>query len=260
MTDKRTFALGGALLAGLLAVGALAPAASATEEQEEPETVCGTFQLRGATGKYPEVTFGPAPAGSSVVDASTVVLKKPTEGEDPGVEFAAFDLDVDVDTSISVEYALADGATPDAAAVRLFYFTAAGADTVLGSPAGVDHTEAGDPATGTLTILTSGHVGTLGMVYDASNASAGTVTFTNLKIDGNPVSFEPEVCATPSPSASATAGPSASPSVGASRSPVGALPVTGTNNLGVIVGVGASLILAGAAALVLLRVRRRYEA
>jgi LPXTG-motif cell wall-anchored protein len=257
MTDKlRTYALAGALLAGLVGVAALAPAASATEEQE-PVTTCATFQMRGATGEYPAVVFGDAPAGTSVTK-DTAVLKKPT-GVQPGVEFAAFDLDIEATGDITVEYALADGATPDAGAVRLFFYDEQDANTLTAAP---DGQAVATSNSGTLTIAVDGPIGTLGMVYDASNATTGTVTFSNLKIDGQPVSFLPEVCATPSPSASAsaTAGPSPSPSAGVSRSPVGALPVTGTSNLGLLVGVGLSLVAAGLAAVYLLRVRRRYEA
>lgn len=264
MTDKLLKRLRSAVvLTAVVWVAALvfAPTANATEDQE-PVTVCPTWKLRGATGPYPAVVFGPAPAGSEVVDADTVVLKKPT-GEalvQPGVEFAAFDLDISGAAVITVDYEL-EGSTEGApihgaGAVRAFYFADQDANTVTGTVAGF---AAADSDSGTLSIPVVGHIGTLGMVYDDSNHTTGTVTFSNLKIDDNPVSFLDEVCASPSPSASASAPASASPRPSTSSPAAAPLPVTGSP-VGLLTATGAGLVILGGAVVLLMRHRRRFEA
>jgi LPXTG-motif cell wall-anchored protein len=235
------------------------------------EYVCPTWTLRGATGEYPNVTFGDAPAGSSVTSPVTVTLVKPTSGAQPGVEFKTVNAGIDlaVATDITVEYKLEDGATSDAGAVRLFYYSTNNADTLNTAPTKFDS------ATGTTGVLklegVTGHVGTLGLVYDASNNSAGKVKFANLKVDKTWVKFK-NVCptATPTATATATATVTATPTVGptddatnppsAGGNPGGdsggpSLPVTGTQTA-MIAGGGTAVLALGLLLFFLARRRR----
>jgi hypothetical protein len=230
----------------------------------EPEPVCATWQLRGATGPYPDVDFGDAPADAEVVSSSKVVLVKPTEGVQPGVEFAAFDLDVELEaaTAVSVDYVLSDGASTAAGAVRMFGYVEQGADSVLTAP---DWKDVAEADSGTLTFeVPAGKIGTLGLVYDDSNHAAGKVTFTNLAIGNRAVSFTECPEPTPSPSVTtpaattppATAPPTVEPS--ATVPPVvggPSLPVTGVN-VWTLGGAGLVLIALGVAVWGLFRPKR----
>ena len=252
-----------ALIGALIALVSLTTPAHATEQGE---TVCGTWQLRGATGQYPAITFGGAPAGASVESASSVKLVKPTEGVMPGVEFAAYDLDVSVvnETTVSVGYQLGDGAASSAGAIRLFGYSEQDADTINDAPDYGPAIAGGESGTLVFTLPAGSDLGTLGLVYDASNSAAGYVRFTELEVGNRPVSFttcptpEPTATATPGPTATATptAGPTAQPSSSASAPPVASpgLPVTGTRTM-VLVGAGVALLLGGV--LVYFGLRRR---
>lgn len=208
----------GTLASAVALIGAgLALPAGATETTPAP--VCGSWLLRGAAGAYPAVVFGESPAGAAVLDASTVKLVKPAAGIDPGVEFAVKDLDVKADaiTTVSVHFETADGASTAAGAVRLFGYATKDANTLLDAPTYAS------PATGTNGALSfdlpaGAKLGTLGLVYDASNSAGGSVTFSDLTIGKRPVSLLK--CASPSASASAStsASPSASTSTSASAS------------------------------------------
>ena len=178
-----------ALIGALIALVSLTTPARATEQGE---TVCGTWQLRGATGQYPAIVFGGAPAGASVESASSVKLVKPVEGVMPGVEFAAYDLDFSAvnETTVSVSYALGDGAATSAGAIRLFGYAEQDADTIDDAPDYGPAVATGEGG-GTLviTLPAGSELGTLGLVYDASNSAAGYVRFTDLEIGNRPVSF-----------------------------------------------------------------------
>jgi hypothetical protein len=244
-----------AVLFALAIVIASVDVAKAATPEAEP--VCGTWQIRGATGPYPDVDFGDTPAGAEVVSSSKVVLVKPTEGIEPGVEFAAFDLDVELEsaTAVSVDYVLSEGASAAAGAVRMFGYVDQGVDSVLAAP---DWKDVAEADSGTLTFeVPAGKIGTLGLVYDDSNHAAGKITFTNLAIGARPVSFTECVEPTPSPTVTtpattppATAPPTVEPSASVTVPPVAggpSLPVTGANvwTLG-----GAGLVLIGLGALV----------
>lgn len=257
-----------ALIGALVGLVALSVPAQATEQGE---TVCATWQLRGATGQYPAIVFGGAPAGSSVESSSSVKLVKPTEGVMPGVEFAAYDVDVEVatETTVSVDYVLGDGAATSAGAVRLFGYSEQDADTINDAPDWQDIAE-GDSGTLVFTVPAGSTIGTLGLVYDASNSATGYVRFTDMEIGNRAVSFtdcpEPSPTVTASPSASPTVSPSqpgATPS--ATTTPPagsdsdenaggGGLPVTGTN-VPLLLGAGAGLLIGGG--LLYLGLRRR---
>lgn len=186
MKTKTIAALAGMIAAAGLALAVPAAATGGNGYEPKPRPVCADWQMRGATGEYPNVTFGGAPAGSSVSkDSATLV--KPASGVMPGVEFAAKDVGIDGPAAvISVDYQLSDGAVPDAGAIRLFYYAAEGADTLTTAPDGM---AAADASSGSLVIAGVSKVGTLGLVYDASNASAGKVTFSNLKVGFRKVDF-----------------------------------------------------------------------
>lgn len=254
-------ALGALILGGLTVAVAAAPA-SATDADK----VCPTWQLRGATGAYPEIVWG-EPGEGSTATATTVTLVKPATGVAPGVEFVAKAVNLPAGT-ITVDYELSGGADFAAGAVRLFYYSAAGADTLNDAPTGVAPATA---SSGTLTITAAGPVGTIGFVYDASNSSTGKVTFSDLKVDETAVAFK-DVCTPPSPTVSpepeptATAEPSASASVSPPASETAApggvaggdepsLPVTGAS-LPLLAGAAAVLIGLGVGGLLLARRRR----
>lgn len=270
----RLAALGAGLgLALGLALTALAAPAVATETDN---AVCATWKIQGATGTYPDIEFGDAPEGSSVINAHKVELTKPQTGDMPGVEFAAKDVDylAEAEVQVTVEYELTDGATPAAGAVRLFGYADQDANTVNDGP---DWQDEADSTSGALsfTVPAEGKIGTLGLVYDASNDSDGLVTFRNLKVGDRLVSFttcpEPTTEPTTEPTGEPTEGPTANPTKPAGPSkPAGrpgesrsALPVTGsgggTNWPLVIGGVGGGILAAGLAMMFLAR-RRRFEA
>lgn len=242
MTKRRMFGAAFAtLILPLLALTiwvAPANAGAATT----PAAICPSWSLRSIVG-----TQWQDPAdGSTVSGENTVVLTKPDGG---GTEFAAFDVDHLAESAdITVQYELGGGASSTAGAVRLFYYATQDADTLSAAPDGV---AVADADAGTLTIAgVSGPVGTLGLVYDASNTAAGAVTFTDLKVGGVKVRFKdvctPDTSPSPSPSVSTSASPE--PSASASPPAPGAgggdeepsLPVT---------GVSVPLLVSGAVAL-----------
>jgi len=213
-TLTAAFAVLTATLAGM--AGAVALATSPSQATGSAPIVCGTWKMRGATGTYPAITFGGAPAGSSVHRFSAV-LKKPTTGVDPGVEFAAKDLKVTTTGQIQVrvDYLL-NGASHTSGAIRLFGYQEKNADTLLSAPDWSDVASA-NMGTLVLTVPAGTNIGTLGLVYDASNSGAGSVTFSAMRIGTKVVRFT--TCPVPaSPSASASASASASVSASASAS------------------------------------------
>lgn len=133
-----------------------------------------------------ETSWSPAAAGG-IVDADTVELTKPAGDVGTSIETTDLGLAVAAGDTISVSYELLDGATTDAGAVRLFYYDAAGADTLTVAPTGF--AAADGSGTLSLSVAANGTIGTLGLVYDASNTSAGTVRFSGLQVAGTPILF-----------------------------------------------------------------------
>lgn len=243
---------------GLVAGLALAAPAQATETTPEP--VCGTWQLRGTTGAYPAIVFGPTPAGAEVKNERKAELVKPT-GEAPGVEFAAYNLDVTGPATVTATVDLSDGAEAISEAVRMFAYAAPDADTINDAPdvkavATSDHN--------TLTFVAPDGVGTLGFTYDSSNATAGKVTVMDVKINDRPVSFtkcpEPEESpsASPSPTKPPTKAP-ARPTATPSELPLTG-PGDGINPLAILLPMGAVLVLGGVGFVLVRRSRHRFVA
>src|SRR5688572_18931619 len=100
---NRTALLAGAVTGAVFGVTAvaLAPAVQATVTPHTQQVVCGNWEMRGATGAYPDVTFGGPPAGSSVAKHSATLVK-PGTGIQPGVEFAAKGLTVAAPAGLTV--------------------------------------------------------------------------------------------------------------------------------------------------------------
>ena len=215
--------------------------------------------------------WGPPAEGSEVKSINKVVLTKPTGG---GTEFATRNLDLEFETPVDIEvfYSLDAEADYTAGAVRLFYYEEQNADTLTATPKAYD---AAGSKVGVLKISGVTKVGTLGLVYDASNPAAGKVMFHTLTIGKKRVWFK-NMCSEPSPTPTVTVSASASPSptatattsspapdVSVSTSPAsagGGLPITGTPTA-VVALVGGLLVAAGVASLLLSRRRReRFEA
>lgn len=242
MKTRLVAALAG--LVGLVAaglVGLAAPAASATETQPDP--VCeATWKMRGATGAYPAVVFGGPPDGSSVTK-TTAKLVKPDTGVQPGVEFAAKDLEIQAPAGnellVGVDYETSGGATTAAGAIRMFGYKINDANTLQDAPTYGPAIAGSESGHLVLTIPAGEKLGTLGMVFDASNSSEGSVTFSNLTIGNRPVWFtgcpdpDPTVTptATPEPTQTAepTPGGTATPEPSGTAAPVPTLPVTGSS-------------------------------
>jgi LPXTG-motif cell wall-anchored protein len=257
-------------------VGAKTTIPTCPPQQEPP--VCGTWKARGATGAYPNITFGGKPAGTEI-SATTAKLTKPADGIDPGVEFAAADLDVVLDkaTKVSVNFELSGGASAAAGAIRMFGYTTKGANTITDGP---DFKDEASGNSGTLKFtVPAGKLGTLGLVYDASNNSQGAVTFNNLTIGDRLVKFTPCTPPTTTPTTRPTTTaptttpttvptstpPSSTPPVvdpgtgGGDDADSPSLPVTGPTT-GIIAAVAVFLIGLGGVAVYASRRKRQFEA
>ena len=176
------------------------------------------------------------------------------------MEFAAKDLEIDGPTTITVDYVLTDGATAVSGAVRLFGYEAQDADTLTATP--TYGPAVADSATGTLTLTVGGPLGTLGLAYDASNTSAGTATFSNLKVGELSAKFAacPKGEESPSPGATKPpVKPKPKPTATPSELPLTG-PGDGVNPLAILLPMAGALLLGGAAVVVGLRRRHRFTA
>lgn len=267
---------------------AVTPAAHATGKiPGDPPPVCSTWKARGATGAYPNVVFGGKPFGTDI-SASGAKLTKPLQGVDPGVEFASYDINTGplggtgpsaTSTVVKVKFTTMDGASTSSGAVRMFAYYATNANTLTTVP---DHYELASGSAGQISFAVPAgkSIGTLGLVYDASNSSKGAILFKDLMIGEKKVRFTR--CSVPTPTSTVTsapvtpptdkpitASPSVSPTVSASASssapvvppttpPAGAepsLPVTGPG-IGVIIGAGVAVIGTGLGLMFLVRRRK----
>lgn len=267
-------AAGVALLALAAAVLiALATGSPGAFAATDAEPICGTWKLRGAVGTYPEISFTDAPEGAAVNSASKVTLAKAEDDDTedaglPGVEFAAYDLEVSLPDggNLVVFYRASEALATSAGAVRLFAYRDRDADTINEAP---DWSAVAEAQEGQLqiTLPPGATLGTVGVTYDGSNVVRGTVVFEDMTINignaGHSVSFvECEAEATPSATASAqptTQAPTTRPT---SASPTGTpstLPVTGSggglNPLVILLPMAAALI-GGGVGFALMRRRR----
>lgn len=132
---------------------------------------------------------------SEIVDASTLNLTKPSG--DIGTSAETTDLGLEGD-AVTVDVILNPDATADAGAIRLFAYDHPDGDTLGEAPQAVAIAAGSGPLSLDVSAF-AGPIGTLGLVYDASNASAGTVTFKNLQVDGETISFTAHVEPQPEP-------------------------------------------------------------
>lgn len=188
-----TFRRWGAVTVGcLLALAVAAPAAA--QDSHYPEA---GWDLRDYDGGWVD------PSESEVVDDTTVALSKPSGDVGTSAETTNLGLPVATGDEITVDYELVDGATTDAGAIRMFYYDVPDADTNAAAPTAF--VAADGSGTLSLTVAADGAVGTFGLTYDASNASAGAVLFTNLTVAGTEVLFVQPAGPSPSPSPSVPA-------------------------------------------------------
>lgn len=261
-----------AVALGTLLGGALFTTPASAQVEHYPTT---GWEVRDASGTYPDIEWNPA-AASQIIDAYTVDLTKPAGDIGTSIETTNLGIDVEAGDVITVHYELKDGATVDTGAIRMFYCDHPDGDTIhVGPTASVTADGSG---TLQLQVLADGTIGTFGLTYDASNVSAGTVTFSSLKINEELVRFiepvqssptpspSPTVTESPTPSVSPT--PSASPTPGETPSPTASssevegeggeqLPVTGAS-LPYVVGAGAALLGLGTGVVLLTRKRKQY--
>ena len=147
----------------------------------------------------PFVAYDTAAGGTqSASTVSTVTADTVTLVQDGRVSAAAgtsaetsnLGIEVEAGDTITVDYALTDGADFASGAVRLFIYYSPDADTWATAP---DQVAVADALTGTLSITaTGGTIGTAGVVYDTSNPSMGTATFTGLNVAEESVTFLPK--------------------------------------------------------------------
>lgn len=141
-------------------------------------------------------------AESAIVNATTVKLVG-DETEKHGTSLETTNLDLSGST-VTVDYKL-NGANPVSGAIRMFVYDHANADTDCEAPETTPGTRNGEAVvaadsavTGTLTLPVpfTGKIGTFGLVYDSSNTTfAGSVEFSNVKVDGKTVLFLKRVIA-----------------------------------------------------------------
>jgi hypothetical protein len=256
-----------AVALGALLGGALLTTPASAQVEHYPTT---GWEVRDASGTYPDIEWNPA-AASQIIDAYTVDLTKPAGDIGTSIETTNLGVDVEAGDVITVHYELKDGAAVDDGAIRMFYYDHPDGDTIHVGPTAF--VAADGSGTLQLQVLADGTIGTFGLTYDATNASAGTVTFSSLKINEELVRFiepvqsspapataSPTAVASPTPSASptpgATAEPSTTPSAAPSAEAAPELPVTGSNLTVVLGGVAVLLGLAGGGLMALARRRR----
>lgn len=215
-----------AIVSGLLL--SADPAHGAQPAQHFPD---GGWEL-GEWG--PGATSPTVPASASIVQSATVLdLTKPAGNTGVSMETTDLGLTADGDTQLSVSWEADQSGLTVAGAVRLFWYDIPDADTFGQAPtdrvcAGYDDAACLVPNTlteGTLsmTVPDGSTVGTVGLTYDASNLTAGTVTFTELRFGDTLVLFlEPPASPSPdpvSPSPTDSGSPSPTPTDTASPSP-----------------------------------------
>lgn len=259
MTVRR---LAGAVALALAGAGLLL-GGSPAQAQDEHFPAAGWEVRQIGIG---DLVWSPA-AASTILDATTVELTKPDGTTGTSIETTDLGLDVAAGTEVSVSYELEGGATVDAGAIRLFWYDHPDGDTLLEAPTAF--VAADGSGTLSLTIGADATIGTLGLTYDASNISAGTVRFSNLTVGYTTVLFlEPvppcewdaelaaddDKCVEPEPTP--TASPTTEPAAGQGGSDdESGLPVTGVQT-GLLAAGGVAAAGLGTGLLLALRRRR----
>lgn len=267
MTIKKLASAVGVLAVMLGSVLATAGPATATEDGYYPDA--GWLVQDTTIG--PDVDWSDCDPGptrsdaalSAIVDATHVGLTGTGEAAPPhygtSIETADLGMPVSAGDTISVDYALIEGASAAAGAVRLFIYSAPNADTDCTAPAAFVAAPDDGSTSGTLqiTVAFDGHLGTVGMVYDSSNGGVGgTVRFSDLKVGYTPVHFTaPPVEPTEEPEP--TTEPSASPTPDADVVGGGELPRTGPSWL--LPAVGGALIAIATGVAILFALRRSRQ-
>ena len=128
--------------------------------------------------------------GAEIIDANTVSLTI-TEGGATSIETQNLNVPVQAGDVISFDIELKDGATCTAGSPRMFveisgtFVNSFDDQTGCAGDTPPSNTQDG---TVTFTVPQNGRIGQAGFVYD--NGVAGTVEFSNVTIDGNPVEFQ----------------------------------------------------------------------
>lgn len=175
---------------GVLALTGAGIASASADPTEEPIYAQAAWE---ATDTALDGTRTPS-AESAIVDESTVEVTwaadAPSSAGGSSVESTNLNAVVAAGDDITVSYEMSNGAVPAGGAARLFVYYRPNANTVSEAP---DAFVWADVTSGTLTIEAgqAGTIGTIGVVYDSSGSTPGTVTFSDLTVAGKAVSFLP---------------------------------------------------------------------
>ena len=137
-------------------------------------------------------TWEPNNPGAVIVDENTVALTI-ADGGATSIETDNLNVPVQAGDVISFDIELKNGATCTAGAPRMFvevggtYYNSYDDQTGCAGDSAPSGTNTND-GTVTFTVGQNGRIGQAGLVYD--NGIAGTVEFSNVTIDGNPVTFQ----------------------------------------------------------------------
>lgn len=135
-------------------------------------------------------TWAPANDASSIVDHTTVELTEQADDENvkgTSVETSNADFPVAAGDTVEFDYTLADGAKCESGAPRVFV-TVDGV-TVNSWDQNIDEgTQCGTDGHVTFTVPDAGRISDAGVVYD--NDVPGTVTVSNLTVDGTMIHFQ----------------------------------------------------------------------
>ncbi len=216
-----------------------------TAQASDPHFASGVWQLRDATA----VGWEDPASQSALVNHLTVDLTKPAGNVGTSYENTNLNLDVKTNDVLRVDVTYL-GADTSAGAIRMFAYDAPDSDTWSVAPT-FGPAIADGSATLEITFSADATIGTVGLVYDASNAGVGTVRFQNLRLlhTNDDESVDPTIV-------DFHAAPVVPDPVETTDSPI--LPVTGSVNVGTLALAGG-LTVAGGIVLLLLNRRRNAE-
>ena len=235
---------------GLVAGVSLAVAQPALADDPQQIYATGDWQIRDWPGTYPNIT--PTDAESSIATCDTVTLTKTKGDIGTSDENTNLALGVTAGDVLQVDYSMDSTDDAAAGAVRMFAYDSADADTLNAAPTFGPAIADQSATDGTLEIpfANDGTIGTFGVTYDASNATAGTVTFTNLRLLSGDVATPISFCEPAPPTTETTTTTPATTTAAAS------LPVTGAPLTGLLIG-GVAFVAVGAVGLAIAAAARR---